>query len=120
MILNAGRHFKYNIDTLMRNPEWNKGRRDCTVCINPADAKSMGLAGGQHVTVTTAAASEAGELELSEKVRPVTVLIPHGFGLIYDGEVHGINVNRLTQNTHRDPMGTPVHRFVPCRIEASA
>jgi len=118
MILNAGRHFKYNINTLMRNPEWNKGRRDCTVCINPADAESMGLTDGQHVTVSTAAASEVGELELSDKIRPGMVLIPHGFGLIYDGAVHGINVNRLTKNTHRDPMGTPVHRFVPCRIES--
>ena len=118
MILNAGRHCKYNINTLMRNPEWNKGRRDCTVCINPADAESMGLTDGQHVTVSTAAASEVGELELSDKIRPGMVLIPHGFGLIYDGAVHGINVNRLTKNTHRDPMGTPVHRFVPCRIES--
>ncbi len=117
MILNAGRHFKYNINTLMRNPKWNKGRRDCTVCINPADAESMGLTDGQHVTVSTEAASEVGELEISDKVRPGMVLIPHGFGLIYDGAVHGINVNRLTKNTHRDPMGTPVHRFVPCRIE---
>ena len=119
LILNAGRHFKYNINTLMRNPEWNKGKRDCTVCINPADAQSLGLADGQNVKVTTAAASETGELEVSDTVRPGTVLIPHGFGLVYDGQVHGINVNRLTKNNHRDPMGTPLHRFVPCRIESS-
>jgi hypothetical protein len=47
------------------------------------------------------------------------VLIPHGFGLNYDGQVYGINVNRLTKNTHRDPIGTPLHRFVPCRVEAA-
>jgi hypothetical protein len=46
------------------------------------------------------------------------VLIPHGFGLLYDGQVYGINVNRLTKNTHRDFLGTPLHRFVPCRVEA--
>ncbi|MBW2561400.1 MAG: hypothetical protein JRE40_11170, partial [Deltaproteobacteria bacterium] len=54
----------------------------------------------------------------TEQVRKGTVLIPHGFGLIYDGEVYGINVNNLTKNTHRDPLGTPLHRFVPCRVEA--
>ena len=53
MILNAGRHMKYNANTLMRNPEWNKGHRACTVAVNPADAESMNLADGQQVRVTT-------------------------------------------------------------------
>jgi anaerobic selenocysteine-containing dehydrogenase len=78
----------------------------------------MGLIDGQQVRVTTAAGSEVGELQVSDAVRPGTVLIPHGFGLVYDGKVFGINVNRLTQNTHRDRLGTPLHRFVPCRLEA--
>jgi anaerobic selenocysteine-containing dehydrogenase len=119
LILNAGRHTRYNMNTLMRNPEWNKGKRACTVSVNPADAQAMGLSDGQGVTVTTEAGSETGELQVSEQIRQGTVLIPHGFGLIYDGNVYGINVNRLTKNTHRDPLGTPIHRFVPCRVEAA-
>ena len=118
LVLNAGRHMDTNINTLMRNPAWNKGRRACTVAINPADAKAMGLEDGQQVRVSTAAGREEGELQVSEQVRPGMVLIPHGFGLIYDGKVYGINVNRLTKSTHRDPLGTPLHRFVPCRVEA--
>jgi anaerobic selenocysteine-containing dehydrogenase len=117
LILNAGRHTRYNINTLMRNPEWNKGKRACTVSVNPVDSESMGLKDGQMVKVTTEAGCEVGELQVSDQVRKGTVLIPHGFGLIYDGKIYGINVNRLTQNTHRDPFGTPMHRFVPCRIE---
>jgi len=119
LILNAGRHTKYNINTLMRNPEWNKGKRACTVSVNPADAESLGVTDGQQVIVTTEAGSEKGELQISTQIRQGTVLIPHGFGLIYDGSVYGINVNRLTKNTHRDPLGTPLHRFVPCRVEAA-
>jgi anaerobic selenocysteine-containing dehydrogenase len=119
MILNAGRHTKYNINTLMRNPEWNKGKRACTVSINPADAESLDLIDGQQVKVTTEAGSEVSELQVSDQIRKGSVLIPHGFGLIYDGSVYGINVNRLTKNTHRDPLGTPIHRFVPCRVEAA-
>ena len=119
LILNAGRHMDYNANTLMRNPEWNKGKRACTVAVSPLDAEAMGLVDGQRVKVTTEAAAEVGELQVTDQVRPGTVLIPHGFGLIYDGEVYGINVNRLTKNTHRDPMGTPLHRFVPCRVEAA-
>ena len=117
LILNAGRHMRYNINTMMRNPEWNRGKRACTVGLNPVDAQALGLGDGQQVRVTTAAGSETGELEVTERVRTGTVLIPQGFGLIYDGAVYGLNINRLTKNTHRDPMGTPIHRFVPCRVE---
>ncbi len=117
LILSAGRHMKFNANTLMRNPAWNKDRRACTVAVNPADADALGLTDRQQVRVTTEAGSDVGELQVSESVRPGCVLIPHGFGLIYEGRTYGINVNRLTKNTHRDPIGTPLHRFVPCRVE---
>jgi anaerobic selenocysteine-containing dehydrogenase len=119
LILNAGRHIKYNANTLMRNPAWNKGKRACTVAIHPDDAQSLKLIDGQQVRVTTKAGNQIGELEVSAQIRKGTVLIPHGFGLIYDGSAYGINVNYLTKNTHRDPLGTPIHRFVPCRVEAA-
>ena len=118
LILNAGRHMPTNANTLMRNPEWNHGRRACTVSLHPAQAEALGLQDGQPVRVTTAAGSEVGELQVSEDVRPGMVLIPHGFGLIYNDRVYGINVNRLTGAAHRDPLGTPLHRYVPCRVEA--
>ena len=119
LILNAGRHMDFNANTLMRNPAWNHGKRACTVALNPADAQNLGLKNGDQVRVTTQAGSDQGELQVSQQVRQGMVLIPHGFGLIYDGDVYGINVNRLTKNTHRDPLGTPLHRFVPCRVEAA-
>ncbi len=117
LILHAGRHMKNNANTLMRNPAWNTGRKACTVAMYPGDVEHLGLGDGQQVRVTTEAGSEVGELEISGEVRPGTVLIPHGFGLDYEGEVYGINVNRLTKNSHRDFLGTPLHRFVPCRVE---
>jgi anaerobic selenocysteine-containing dehydrogenase len=119
LILNAGRHTKHNANTLMRNPEWNKGKRACTVSLSPADAETLGLHDGQRVRVVTEAGSEVGDLQVTDQVRAGMVLIPHGFGLSYDGEVYGINANRLTKAGHRDPIGTPLHRFVPCRIEAA-
>jgi anaerobic selenocysteine-containing dehydrogenase len=119
LILNAGRHTKHNANTLMRNPEWNKGKRACSVSLSPADAETLGLHDGQRVRVVTEAGSEMGDLQVTDQVRAGMVLIPHGFGLIYDGEVYGINANRLTEASHRDPIGTPIHRFVPCRIEAA-
>jgi len=117
MILSAGRHTRYNINTLIRGQDWNKGKRACTVAVNPVDAEEMGFSDGQNVKVTTEAGSETGELQVSDQVRKGTVLIPHGFGLIYGDTVYGLNVNKLTKNTHRDLLGTPMHRFVPCRVE---
>ncbi|MEW6259269.1 MAG: molybdopterin-dependent oxidoreductase [Thermodesulfobacteriota bacterium] len=116
-ILNAGRHMDYNANTLMRNPEWNQGKRACVISVNPEDAARLGLIDGGQARVTTEAGSETGEVQVSERVRRGTILIPHGFGLMYEGKTYGINVNRLTRHTHRDPLGTPIHRFVPCRIE---
>lgn len=117
-VLMAGRHTQYNANTLMRDPKWNEGKRACTIAIHPEDARKLDLVDGQQLRITTEAGSEKGELEITEQVRPGTVMIPHGFGLLYDGKVYGVNVNRLTKNTNRDRFGTPLHRFVPCRIQA--
>jgi anaerobic selenocysteine-containing dehydrogenase len=58
-------------------------------------------------------------VEVSDMAVQGTVTIPHGFGLDYMGQDYGVNVNRLTKNTHRDRLaGTPLHRYVPCRVEA--
>ena len=80
----------------------------------------MLMADGQQVRVITAAGAATVELEISGAARTGQVVMPHGFGLDYQGTVTGANVNRLTQNTHRDPLaGTPLHRYVPCRLEAA-
>ncbi|MCU0580814.1 MAG: hypothetical protein MUF69_14960 [Desulfobacterota bacterium] len=57
-------------------------------------------------------------MEVTDTARPGHVAIPHGFGLVFGGQVYGVNVNRLTKNTNRDFLGTPMHRYVPCRVEA--
>lgn len=117
-VLNAGRHKPENANNLMRKPDWNNGRRTCTLAMNPADADQLTVMDGEIVRLTTEAASGEIELEVSDDVRIGQVLMPHGFGLKYAGIVHGVNVNRLTKNTHRDRLAaTPIHRYVPCRVE---
>jgi len=118
LILMAGRHISTNANTLMRDPAWNEGKRVCTVAMHPADAEALKLKDGQQVRVTTEAGSEEIELEVTDTAKQGHVVIPHGFGMVYNGKKYGANVNRLTKNTHRDQFGTPIHRFVPCRVEA--
>lgn len=117
LILMAGRHMSMNANTLMRDPAWNEGKRACTLAMHPDDAAELNLKDGQRVRVSTEAGSEEIELEITDTARPGHVVIPHGFGLVYNGVKYGANVNRLTKNTHRDQFGTPIHRFVPCRVE---
>jgi anaerobic selenocysteine-containing dehydrogenase len=119
-VLVAGRRSDMNANTLMRNPDWNKGRRACTLAMHPKDAETLNVTDGQMVKVTTEAGEVEIELEVTGSAYPGQVIIPHGFGLDYEGQVYGVNINRLTKNTHRDELaGTPLHRYVPCRVEAT-
>jgi len=118
LILMAGRHMDMNANTGMRDPAWNEGRRSCTLAMNPADAERLGFSDRQMVKVITEAGEETIEVEVAKDTREGHVIIPHGFGLVYDGVKYGANINRLTKNTHRDQFGTPIHRYVPCRVEA--
>ena len=120
LILSAGRHMDYNANTIMRSPDWNAGKiRPCSILMHPDDAANLGLTDEQWVRVTTEAGSEDVELEIDEHCQVGHVVIPHGFGLVYQGRKYGANVNRLTKNTNRDPIAaTPLHRFVRCRVEA--
>jgi len=118
LILMAGRHIDMNANTLMRNPAWNEGRRACTLAMHPVDAGSLSLEDGQTVRVTTEAGAVEVELEVTDTGKEGHVVIPHGFGLDYCGETYGVNVNRLAKNTHRDKLAaTPLHRYIPCRVE---
>jgi anaerobic selenocysteine-containing dehydrogenase len=117
LVLMAGRHMSMNANTLMRDPAWNEGKRACTLAMHPDDAAALNLKDGQQVRITTEAGSEEIELEITDTARKGHVAIPHGFGLVYDGKKYGANVNRLTKNTNRDQFGTPIHRYVPCRVE---
>jgi len=118
LLLMAGRHWDMNANTNMRDPDWNEGRRACTLLMNPGDAEAYGFSDGQSVRLITEAGEETIEIEMSNGTRKGQVIIPHGFGLIYDGKKYGANVNRLTKNTHRDRIAaTPLHRYVPCRVE---
>jgi anaerobic selenocysteine-containing dehydrogenase len=72
------------------------------------------------VRVITDAGQVEIEAELTESTRRGQVIIPHGFGMIYEGKAYGANANRLTKNTYRDKFaGTPLHRYVRCRVETA-
>jgi anaerobic selenocysteine-containing dehydrogenase len=118
LVLAGGRHFDHNANTIMRDPAWNDHKEACTLLIHPSDAAAAGIKDGQKVTVTTEAGCVEIIAQVTETCRPGHVLVPHGFGLEYEGKTYGANVNRLAKNTNRDRLAaTPLHRFIPCRVE---
>jgi anaerobic selenocysteine-containing dehydrogenase len=119
-IMSSGRHWDVNANTQMRDPAWNKGKRACTALMHPGDAEEFGFSDSQMVKVTTEAGEEKIELQVTNATRPGYIMIPHGFGLVYQGETYGANANRLAKNTHRDQIAaTPLHRYIRCRVEAA-
>jgi anaerobic selenocysteine-containing dehydrogenase len=117
MVLMAGNHMEMVANTIMRDPAWNEGRRPCTMRIHPDDAKELGIADGEEVSIETEAGSAMVEAEVTDSSQRGQVVIPHGFGLVHLEKGHGANVNRLAPAKHRDRLaGTPLHRYIPCRV----
>ena len=118
LILMAGWHCDYNANTLMRDPEWNRGRRTGCLAVHPWDAADLDLTDGETARLTTQAGEANVVVQISKLTRPGMVLLPQGFGLDFEGKSVGVNVNLLTPAGHRDRIaGTPYHRRVPCRLE---
>ena len=118
LVLIAGRHFDYNANTIMRQPEWNEGKEGSTLLIHPSDAETCKVAAGGMARIISEAGEEQVLVEVTDDTRPGQVVVAHGFGLVYQGKKYGANVNRLTKGTHRDRLAaTPYHRYVPCRVE---
>lgn len=119
-VLVAGRHFPYTANSIMRDPEWNNRKDVCRLLLSEEDGRSLGVQAGDEVWVSTEASRAKVPVEISDIPPSGTVVLPHGFGLGYEGTAYGVNVNRLTKNTHRDRLtASPLHRYVPCRIEAA-
>jgi anaerobic selenocysteine-containing dehydrogenase len=119
-VLSAGRHFPYTANSIMRDPEWNSGKPVCTLLMSEEDARALGIKDGTEVRLATEASQVKVPVEVSSIPPRGTVVLPHGFGLVHEGKAYGVNVNQLTKNTHRDRLtASPLHRYVPCRIEPS-
>ena len=118
MILVAGWHYDYNVNTAMRDPAWNGNRRTGCLAVHPQDATELGIADGEFGKLTTKAGAATVEIEISNLTTPGMVILPQGFGLNFNGRSVGVNVNLLTHAGHRDPItAVPCHRRVPCRLE---
>jgi anaerobic selenocysteine-containing dehydrogenase len=126
IVLSVGERRAYTANDIFRDPSWRKRDTDGALRVSVEDAQALGLVEGGRARITTAAGSAEATIEVTEAMLPGHAALPNGFGLDYvdpDGRtvVPGVAPNLLTSTDWRDAYaGTPWHKHVPARIEASA
>ena len=104
MILSAGRHSNSGMNTSMRNPGTYRFRDPYRLAMNPEDAAEFGFADGETVRVTTKKGSITVPVEITWQTSRGYCMIPHHFGLSYEGKTHGMHINYLTDHQDLDEM----------------
>jgi anaerobic selenocysteine-containing dehydrogenase len=101
-----------------------KGRDSCTMLVNPADARRLGLIDGGRATVTSSAGKVQVPVEVTDTIMSGVVSIPHGWGHDGDGarlsvaaEHPGVNSNLLADSAMLDPLsGNAVLNGIPVEV----
>ena len=118
MILSAGRHSDGGMNTSMRNPGTYRFRDPYRLAMNPEDAAELGFADGETVRVSTNKGSITIPVEITWQTSRGYCMIPHHFGLSYEGKAHGMHINYLTDHQDLDELtGNARWRYTPCRVE---
>lgn len=117
--------------TLRSNNSWMhnvrqlvKGKPRCTLQLHPDDANARGLADGAHAVVRSRVGELVAPVELTDRVAPGVVSLPHGWGHGAPGasmevaaEHAGVNANQLTDHLAIDPLsGNSVLNGVPVEV----
>ena len=118
MILSAGRHSDSGMNSGMRDPATYKYRQPCVLAMNPEDGKEMGIEDGETVRVSTGKGSIEIPVEYTWQTSRGYCMIPHYFGLKFNGETTGVHINYLTDHKDIDEItGNAKWRYTPCRVE---
>ena len=81
----VGRHAYFTHGTTANNPYLHDIMPVNTLWLHPQEAGRLGLKNGQTVKVRSAVGEEQLPLEVTEKIRPDTVYMAHGFGVLSRG-----------------------------------
>lgn len=119
LVLSAGRHFDYSFNVTFKDPNFNHGRPSAEVLsISEEDAEALGIQDDEMIKLITRRGEAVVKARIASDMKQGHVMYPIGIGLMYQGQVPGLNINELTDAENRDRLvGTPFHRHEPCRIE---
>ncbi len=87
----VGRHAYFTHGTTANNAYLHDIMPENTLWLNTAEAKRLGLKNGQRVKVKSSVGEETLMLEVTQKIRPDSVYMAHGFGVLSKGltNIHG-------------------------------
>lgn len=120
--LRSNNSWMHNVPSLMT------GRDRFTLLINPGDAADRGLTSGDTATLSTSSGRVLAPVEVTDRIAPGVVSLPHGFLHDPDGvdlttarARPGANVNRLIDAQVMDvPSCTAVFNGVPVEVSRAA
>ncbi|MGW4941931.1 molybdopterin oxidoreductase family protein [Actinoplanes sp. NPDC004185] len=126
LVLVGRRHLRSNNSWMHNVPALVKGRDRCTLQVHPADAERLALTDGGDARVTSRAGTLSARVEITDRVMPGVVSLPHGWGHGLAGTrmtvaaAHpGVNSNLLTDETVIDQLsGNSVLNGIPVEVKA--
>ncbi|BFU44786.1 molybdopterin oxidoreductase family protein [Krasilnikovia sp. MM14-A1004] len=127
LVLIGRRHLRSNNSWMHNVPALVKGRDRCTLQMHPDDAARLALADGDDARVVSRAGTVSAPVEVTDRVMPGVVSLPHGWGHDLPGTrmavaaAHpGVNSNVLTDEFAIDPLsGNSVLNGIPVEVKAA-
>ena len=116
--LRSNNSWMHNVEVLV------KGKPRCTLHVHPDDAALTGLVDGGQAKVASRVGAVVVPVEVTERIRPGVVSLPHGWGhdlpgvdLSVAGRHAGVNANLLTDDDVVDALtGTAVLSGIPVAV----
>jgi anaerobic selenocysteine-containing dehydrogenase len=111
LVLIGRRQLRGNNSWMHNAPRLMRGADRCTLMLHPLDAQARGIAGGDQVEVRTRVGAVTVPAEVTDRVMPGVVSLPHGFGHARPGvrqslacEKPGASFNDLTDPERLDEL----------------
>ena len=124
LVLIGRRQLRSNNSWMHNLPLLAGGSNGCTLQIHPTDAAGRGLSDGSAAVVRSSAGELTVAVEVTDRVAPGVVSLPHGWGhhaagakLTVAAQHPGVNSNLLTDEGPLDPLsGNAVLNGIPVTV----
>ncbi len=127
LLLIGRRQLRSNNSWLHNAPQLTRGKRRCTLMMNPDDAARAKVSDGERVFVRSRVGAVEVEVEVTDAMMPGVVSLPHGYGhdrsraqLSVASRDPGVSINDLTDDAEVDPLtGNAVLNGVPVTVRGA-
>ncbi len=126
LVLVSRRHLRSNNSWMHNVAPLMTGKDRCTLLMNPADARQLGLEDGKRARISSEAGALEVPVEVSDEMMPGVVCLPHGWGhdkpgarLSVAARHAGVCNNLLAPGELVDPLsGNAVVNGIPVEVSS--